>query len=257
MGSFHGRTLATLHATGQLAKHAGFEPLPDGFRHVEWNNLDALEAALRPDVAAVLLEPIQGEGGVYPAGPQYMKGVEALCRKHAILFMVDEIQTGLGRTGDWFAFQGYGVSPDVVTTAKALGNGFPIGAAWARDDVADTFQPGDHGSTFGGQPLAAATALRVLEVLVEIGAPERAVELGSRLRDALNGLDFVSEVRGKGLLLAAELHEPIAKTFAADALSAGLVLNAVTPSALRFAPPLIVTEEEVDEAIAILEGVAP
>lgn len=254
-GSFHGRTLATLHATGQPAKHVGFQPLPEGFRHVEWNDLESFADALTADVAAVLLEPIQGEGGVHPASKDYMVRVEALCRQHDILFMVDEIQTGFGRTGDWFAFQAYGVSPDVVTMAKALGNGFPISATWARDDVAATFQPGDHGSTFGGQPLAAATALSVVEVLKEMDAPTRAAAAGDRLRIGLESLDFVSQVRGRGLLLAAELTSPAAKTIAARALTAGLVVNPVTPSALRLAPPLIVTDDEIDEAITILRGV--
>jgi acetylornithine/N-succinyldiaminopimelate aminotransferase len=256
-GSFHGRTLATLHATGQFAKHVGFEPLPEGFRHVEWNNLDALTESITPDVAAVLLEPIQGEGGVQPADIEYLQGVEALCRERNILFMVDEIQTGLGRTGEWFAFQGYGVTPDVVTIAKALGNGFPIGATWARDAVASAFVPGDHGSTFGGQPLAAATALRVLEIMIEMDAPERARQAGLRLRRGLESIEYVSEVRGAGLLLAAELTTPVAKVVAERALTAGLIVNAVTPSALRLAPPLIITDEEIDEAISILKGVAP
>lgn len=254
-GSFHGRTLATLHATGQPAKHTAFQPLPEGFKHVEWNNLEALADAITPDVAAVLLEPIQGEGGVQPATTEYLKGVEDLCRQQNVLFMVDEIQTGLGRTGDWFAFQGYGVSPDVVTIAKALGNGFPIGATWAREGVASAFVPGDHGSTFGGQPLAAATALRVIEIMLEIDAPERARQAGARLRRGLESLDGVIEVRGKGLLLAAELATPVANTVASRALTAGLVVNAVTPTALRLAPPLIVANEEVDEAISILRGV--
>ncbi len=153
-GSFHGRTLATLHATGQPAKHEAFQPLPEGFRHVAWDDLEALEASLDPSVAAVLLEPVQGEGGVNPATAEYFRGVRELCDERGILFMVDEVQCGLGRTGEWFGFQHFGVRPDVVTMAKALGNGMPIGACWARADVAAAFEPGDHATTFGGQPLA-------------------------------------------------------------------------------------------------------
>jgi predicted acetylornithine/succinylornithine family transaminase len=253
--SFHGRTLATLHATGQPAKHVPFEPLPEGFRHVRWNDLEAMEQALTSDVAAVLLEPIQGEGGVRPASDSYLKGVEQLCREKNILLMLDEIQTGLARTGNWFAFQGYGVSPDVVTMAKALGNGFPIGATWAREEVASAFGPGDHGSTFGGQPLAAATAVRVIEVMIEINATALARTAGERLRAGLHSIDGVGEIRGTGLLLAAELKDMDARKVASLALISGLVVNAVTPTALRFAPPLIVSSEEIDEAITILRGV--
>lgn len=254
-GSFHGRTLATLHATGQPGKHGPFQPLPEGFRHVEWNDLRALEQALAPDVAAVLLEPIQGEGGVRPADPDYLNGVERLCRENDILFMVDEIQTGMARTGDWFAFQGYGIAPDVVTMAKALGNGFPIGATWAREEVAAAFGPGDHGSTFGGQPLATATAARVIEVMKEIDAPTLATKAGERLVAGLRHIDGIADVRGRGLLLAAELERGNAKDFADAALASGLVVNAVTSTALRLSPPLTVSNEEVDEALAILRGV--
>ncbi|MGH9185789.1 MAG: aminotransferase class III-fold pyridoxal phosphate-dependent enzyme, partial [Acidimicrobiales bacterium] len=164
-GSFHGRTLATLHATGQPAKHEPFQPLPEGFCHVAWADLDALAAALDGSVAAVLLEPVQGEGGVNPASRAYFQGVRRLCDDRGALFMVDEVQTGLGRTGRWFGHQHFGVVPDVVTMAKALGNGVPIGACWARRDVAAVFEPGDHATTFGGQPLATAAALAVLDVI--------------------------------------------------------------------------------------------
>ncbi|MGH9224638.1 MAG: aminotransferase class III-fold pyridoxal phosphate-dependent enzyme, partial [Acidimicrobiales bacterium] len=153
--SFHGRTLATLHATGQFHRHAPFQPLPEGFRHVPYGSLDALAAAVRaPDVAAVLLETIQGEGGVWPAPPGYIEGARVLCDEADVLLMIDEVQTGLGRTGKWFGFEHHGVRPDVVTLAKALGNGVPIGACWARAEVADAFAPGDHATTLGGQPLA-------------------------------------------------------------------------------------------------------
>ena len=171
-GSFHGRTLATLHATGQPAKHEAFQPLPEGFRHVAWNDLDALEAAIDPTVAAVLLEPVQGEGGVNPADRRVLRAACArLCDERGLLFMVDEVQTGLGRTGRWFGFEHFGVRPDVVTMAKALGNGVPIGACWARRDVAAAFEPGDHATTFGGQPLATAAARAVLAVMEREDVP--------------------------------------------------------------------------------------
>jgi acetylornithine/N-succinyldiaminopimelate aminotransferase len=256
-GSFHGRTLATLHATGQPAKHAPFMPLPEGFRHVPWHDLEALaEAVAAPDVAAVLLEPVQGEGGVRPATAAYFAGVRALCDEYGILFMVDEVQTGLGRTGRWFGFQHFGVSPDVVTVAKALGNGVPIGACWARADVAGAFKPGDHATTFGGQPLATAAAEAVLTELVAMDAPARAEAAGRRLADGLVGLPGVDDVRGLGLLLAAELAAGIdAGPLARRALEAGLVVNAVSPTAIRLAPPLIVTDDEIDEALLILKEV--
>ena len=176
-GSFHGRTLATLHATGQPAKHEAFQPLPEGFRHVTWSDLDELESSLDDSVAAVLLEPVQGEGGVNPATAEYFSGVRQFCDEHGVLFMVDEVQTGLGRCGRWFAHQHFGVVPDVVTIAKSLGNGVPIGACWARADVAGVFEPGDHATTYGGQPLATAAARAVLAVMEAERVPERAADV--------------------------------------------------------------------------------
>ncbi|MDQ1416864.1 MAG: acetylornithine/N-succinyldiaminopimelate aminotransferase [Acidimicrobiaceae bacterium] len=254
-GSFHGRTLATLHATGQPAKHEAFQPMPEGFRHVAWDDLDALEAAIDPSVAAVLLEPLQGEGGVNPATPEYFQGVRAICDDRGLLFMVDEVQTGLGRTGDWFGFQGLGVRPDVVTMAKALGNGMPIGACWATAEVADAFKPGDHATTYGGQPLATAAARATLAVMEAEDVPARARVAGERLQRALAGLPGVQSVRGVGLLLAMELDGKRAKRVAALALDAGLVVNPVTESALRLAPSLLVTPDELNEGVAILASV--
>lgn len=249
--SFHGRTLATLHATGQPEKHVAFQPLPEGFRHFSWNDLGSLEEQLDDEVAAVLVEPLQGEGGVRAAEPAFMTGLEHLCRENDILLMVDEIQTGLGRTGEWFGFRHFGISPDVVTLAKALGNGMPIGATWATSEVAAAFEPGDHGSTFGGQPLATSAALRVLTVMTAMDAPARARAAGFRLRAGLEKLGRVAEVRGMGLLLAAELKSLAAPEVAARCLEAGLVINAVTPTAIRFAPPLTVSDGEIDEAIGL------
>lgn len=253
-GSFHGRTLTTLAATGQPQKHEPFQPLPSGFRHVPFADVDALAAALDERVCAVLLEPVQGEGGVEPSPPGYLEAVRKLCDEREALLMLDEVQTGLGRTGRWFGHQhAHDVRPDVVTMAKALGNGVPIGACWARAEVATAFRPGDHATTFGGQPLAARAALAVLDVMEAQDAPARAARAGDRLKDALQALPAVSGVRGVGLLIAAELapgHD--ASDVAARCLAAGLVVNAVTPSALRLAPSLLVTDAEIDEAVSIL-----
>jgi acetylornithine/N-succinyldiaminopimelate aminotransferase len=254
-GSFHGRTLATLHATGQPQKHEAFQPMPEGFRHVAWNDLDALEGAIDPTCAAVLLEPVQGEGGVQPATAAYFAGVRRLCDERGLLFMVDEVQTGLGRTGRWFGFEHFGVRPDVVTMAKALGNGMPIGACWARADVADAFQPGDHATTYGGQPLATSAARATLAVMEAEDVPARARRAGTRLVDALRGLPGVAGVRGLGLLIAVELDGLDAKVVADAALDAGLVVNAVTPTALRLAPSLLVSDDDIDEGVAILAKV--
>jgi predicted acetylornithine/succinylornithine family transaminase len=257
-GSFHGRTLATLHATGQPAKHEPFQPLPEGFRHVEWNDVAALEAALDPTVAAVLLEPVQGEGGVNPASAEYFAGVRRLCDERGVLFMVDEVQTGLGRTGRWFGFQHLGVQPDVITMAKALGNGVPIGACWARGDVASVFEPGDHATTFGGQPLATAAARAVLATMEAEDVPARATRAGARLTERLSTLPGVAGVRGQGLLLGVELDGRDAREVNAALLDAGLVANAVTPTALRLAPSLLISDDEIDEAVgrigAVLAG---
>jgi acetylornithine/N-succinyldiaminopimelate aminotransferase len=254
-GSFHGRTLATLHATGQPAKHEPFQPLPEGFRHVAWDDLDALAAALDPSVAAVLLEPVQGEGGVNPASRGYFQGVRRLCDERDVLLVVDEVQTGLGRTGRWFGFQHLGVRPDVVTMAKALGNGVPIGACWARADVASVFEPGDHATTFGGQPLATAAARAVLAVMQAEDVPERAARAGARFRERLEGLPSVAGVRGLGLLLAVELSGRDARGVTQALLDAGVVANAVTPTALRLAPSLLISDDEIDEATTIIEKV--
>lgn len=252
--SFHGRTLTTLHATGQPQKWEAFQPLPDGFRHVPWADLGELESALDATVAAVLLEPVQGEGGVNPATVDYFQGVEALCAERGILFMVDEVQTGLGRTGEWFGFQHFGVQPDVVTMAKALGNGVPIGACVAKAEVAAAFEPGDHATTYGGQPLATAAARAVLAEMQRIDAPRLATSAGAQLRAGLEPLDAVGAIRGLGLLLGVELIDRDAKAVASRLLADGLVVNAVTPTALRLAPPLNMTDAEIDEAVAMISA---
>jgi predicted acetylornithine/succinylornithine family transaminase len=255
-GSFHGRTLATLTATGQPQKHEPFQPLPEGFRYVAWDDVDDLSRAVDPTVvAAVLLEPVQGEGGVNPATPEYFRAVRELCDERGVLMIVDEVQTGLARTGRWFGFQHFEVRPDVVTMAKALGNGVPIGACWARDDVAGAFVPGDHATTFGGQPLATAAARAVLQVMEDEDVPARAEAAGARLRKGLEALDGVRAVRGLGLLLAAELTAGDAKAVAGRALDAGLVVNPVSEDAVRLAPSLLVSDEEIDDALSVLAEV--
>ncbi len=252
-GSFHGRTLATLAATGQPAKHEPFQPMPDGFRHAPYNDLDALASTIDPTVAAILLEPVQGEGGVIPADPGYLAAVRQLCDERGLILIVDEIQTGLGRTGAWFGFEHAGIVPDVVTMAKGLGNGFPVGATWARREIAAVFQPGDHGSTYSGTALAGAVVSAVLGEMRRLDAPGLARRAGQRLAAALDGVHGVRTVRGAGLLLAAELDEGIdAKAVAAGLLRRGLVVNAVTPTAIRLAPPMTVSDAEVDEAVGLI-----
>jgi len=250
--SFHGRTLATLHATGQPAKHVPFSPMPEGFEHVAYDDLDALDEACDPRrVAAVIVEPIQGEGGVIAPSSDYLRGLRRLCSDRGVLLIADEIQTGLARTGSWFAFQQAVIEPDVVTMAKALGNGVPIGACWARAEVAAAFAPGDHATTFGGQPLATAAARATLEVMEKVDAPGLARRAGERLRAGLVRIEGVSSVRGAGLLLAASLASPCAAEVAAAALRRGLVVNAPRDDAIRFAPPLLVSDQEIDEALAV------
>jgi predicted acetylornithine/succinylornithine family transaminase len=265
LGSFHGRTLATLAATGQPAKHEPFAPMPEGFRHVAWGDLDALGGAVDATVAAVMIEPIQGEGGIHPAPPGYLRGIRELCDDVGALLIVDEIQTGFARTGRWFGFEHDGVAPDVVTLAKAMGNGVPVGACWARTDVAAVFQPGDHGSTYSGTALATAAVSAVVDEMRRIDAPATAAARGERLAGLLSELPQVVGVRGRGLLLGAELAEGIdAPTVYRSLLAAGLICNAVTPTTLRFAPPITVSEAELVEAAGIVgdvlaevAGVAP
>ena len=256
LGSFHGRTLATLAATGQPTKHEPFAPMPEGFKHVAWGDLDALRASVDGTVAAVLIEPLQGEGGVIPAPPGYLAGIREICDEVGALMMVDEIQTGFGRTGTWFGFQQHDVVPDVVTLAKAIGNGMPIGACWAKREVSAVFQPGDHGSTYSGTALATAAVSAVVDEMRRIDAPGLARKQGGRLTSLLEDIPQVASVRGAGLLLGAQLVEGIdAPTVYKALLSRGLICNAVNASTLRFAPPLTVSDAELDEAAGIVAGV--
>ncbi len=252
LGSFHGRTLAALAATGQPTKHEPFQPMPEGFRHVAWGDVDAAAAAVDGSVAAVLVEPVQGEGGVNPAPAGYLAELRRICDETGALLMLDEIQTGFGRTGRWFGFEHDGVRPDVVTLAKAMGNGMPVGACWARRDVAAVFEPGDHGSTYSGTAIATAAVNAVIDEMRRIDAPALAAAKGARLAEALGALPAVTSVRGRGLLLAAELDGRDARDVYRDLLAHGLVVNAVTPTALRFAPPLTVSDAEIDEAVALV-----
>ncbi len=253
--SFHGRTLATLHATGQPEKWDSFQPLPEGFKHVVWADLDELANTIDDTVAAILIEPVQGEGGVNPATAEYFQGIRALCDERNILMMVDEVQTGLARTGRWFGFQHFDVQPDVITMAKALGNGMPIGACWAKADVAASFKPGDHATTYGGQPLATAAARAVLDEMIALDAPKLATAASEAIVAAFSALPQVSGTRGLGCLLAIEIDGFDARKVAADCLEAGLVLNGVTATALRIAPPLTITEAQITDAAAIVKSV--
>ena len=255
-GSFHGRTLAALAATGQPGKHEPFAPMPEGFRHVAFGDLEALSIAADPrHVGAVLLEVIEGEGGVIPMPPGFLTAVRRLCDERGILLMLDEVQSGLGRTGRWFACHHENVTPDVLTIAKSLANGVPAGACWARAEVAAAFQPGDHGSTFGGQPLAMAAARATLDTLVAIDAPECARSLSEQLSRAVGELPGVEYVRGMGALLGAVLHEGLdAAAIVRDCLEHGLVLNTTVPGVIRILPPYIASDEDCEEAVAILDA---
>ena len=256
LGSFHGRTLAALAATGQPAKHEPFQPMPEGFRHVVFGDFAALDAAVDGSVAAVLLESVQGEGGVIPASVEYLQAVSALCAERGVLLMMDEVQTGFARTGQWFGFEHAGIKPDVVTLAKAMGNGMPIGAVWARKEVASVFQPGDHGSTFSGTAIATAAARATMKVMIEMDAPSVAKAKGKLLSDALTKLPQVVMVRGRGLLLGVELQPGIdAKIAQSMLLERGLVTNAVTATALRLAPPITVLDSEIATAVQLITSV--
>lgn len=256
IGSFHGRTLATLAATGQPSKHEPFQPMPEGFRHVAWGDLEAMTAAVDASVAAVLIESIQGEGGVQPAPAGYLEGIRALCDATGALMIVDEVQTGFARTGRWFGFEHAGVSPDVVTMAKGMGNGMPVGACWAPTSIARSFSPGDHGSTFSGTALATSAVLAVIAEMTRLDAPALAVSGGERIRQALADRPGIDGVRGSGLLLGVELASGVAAAeVAAGCLESGLIVNAVNASTIRLAPPLTVSAAEIDEAAEILSGV--
>ena len=258
MNSFHGRTLAMVAATGQRKHQEPYAPLPEGFINVEYDNIDAIKAAAGKNTCAVMLEAIQGEGGVNVPKDDYLKQVHSWCQERGILLILDEIQTGMGRTGTLFAYEQYGIEPDIMTLAKGLGGGVPIGAFLAKERAC-VFEPGEHGSTFGGNPLACAAGYATLKFVLEHNIAENCHRVGEYLMARLEGLkgkfDFILGVRGRGLLLAVEFSSDIAGGVVNACLQQGLLLNAVKPNALRFIPPLIIGEREVDEAIAILERV--
>ena len=258
MNSFHGRTLAMVAATGQRKHQEPYAPLPEGFINVEYDNIDAIKAAAGKNTCAVMLEAIQGEGGVNVPKDGYLKQVHAWCQERGILLILDEIQTGMGRTGTLFAYEQYGIEPDIMTLAKGLGGGVPIGAFLAKEKAC-VFEPGEHGSTFGGNPLACAAGYATLKFVLEHNIAENCHRVGEYLMARLEGLkgkfDSILGVRGRGLLLAVEFSGDIAGGVVNACLQQGLLLNAVKPNALRFIPPLIIGEREVDEAIAILEDV--
>lgn len=254
-GSFHGRTLATLSATGNPKVHAGFEPLVQGFLHVPFDDAGAVASAAENDenVVAVLVEPIQGEGGVVVPEVGYLRELRAICDARGILLMVDEVQTGMGRTGQWFGFQHEGIGPDVITVAKALGNGVPMGACVAAGRAASVLEPGTHGSTFGGNPLAASAALAVMDVIERDSLVARAGELGNRIikafRKALEGKDGITSIRGRGLMIGLELDRPCGD-LVNHALENGLLINVAADRVLRLLPPLVLSDDEVDELIS-------
>ncbi len=246
VGSFHGRTLATVTAGGQPKYSDPFKPLPDGFVHVPYNDLEAIKAATGAQTVAVMLEPVMGEIGIVPSKPGYLAGVRKWCDEKGLLLILDEVQTGLGRTGRWFAHQHHGITPDVMTLAKGLGGGVPIGACLAAPN-ADVFEPGDHGSTFGGNPLACVAALTVLTVIERDGLVGHAAEMGEMLHAAIHSLG-AKEARGLGLMQAIEFAEPRAKAIQQACLDARLVVNAVDDNTIRFVPPLIITPDQIDRA---------
>ena len=259
-GSFHGRTLATLTATGNRKVQAGFEPLVQGFVRVPYNDLDAVRqvAAGNQDVVAVLVEPIQGEGGIKIPSDDYLRGLRTLCDENEWLLMFDEIQTGMCRTGRWFAFQYMDARPDVMTLAKGLGNGMPIGACLAAGRASAVFQAGSHGSTFGGGPLACAAALAVIETLKREDLARRAARLGERMlkgfKQSLAGVAAVKDIRGRGLMLAIELDRPC-RELLTRAIDAGVLINVTADSVVRLLPPLILTDAEADEIVARVSNV--
>jgi len=253
--SFHGRTLATLSASGNEKIQRGYEPLVQGFLRIPFNRIDALEelARTRPEIVAVLVEPVQGEGGVRPAMPGYLEQVRSLCDRHDWLMMLDEIQTGLGRTGAWFAYQHTSVRPDVVTLAKALANGLPIGACLASGAAAGLFAPGGHGSTFGGNPLACRAALEVLHIIERDGLVARSATLGDRLRrglgEQLRGIEGVREVRGLGLMIGIEMDQPCNHLMEVALTDERMLINVTRDYTIRLLPAMIMTKSEIDDII--------
>ncbi len=256
MGSFHGRTLAMVAASGQSKFQQPYLPLPVGFINVEYNDIEAIKVATTKETCSVMLEPVQGEGGVNLPDDNYLAAVRAWCDQTGILLILDEIQTGMGRMGTLFAYEQYGIEPDIMTLAKGLASGVPIGAILAKDR-ASVFTPGEHGSTFGGNPLACAAGYATLKFIIDNDIAGNAKKVGEYLVTKLEGLrqkfQFVTDVRGHGLLVAMEFSSDIAQSVVMDCLDRGLLVNRLKPNALRFIPPLIISKDEVDEALGILD----
>ncbi|MGI6706206.1 MAG: aspartate aminotransferase family protein [Clostridia bacterium] len=258
--SFHGRTLATLAATGQEKYQKPYAPLPRGFVNVAYNDLHAIEEALNDRTCAIMIETIQGEGGVMEASPEYLTGLRKICDREGILLILDEVQTGMGRTGKLFSYEHFDIEPDIFTLAKALGNGVPIGAILAKEKVASAFMPGDHGSTFGGNPLACAAGIAVTETLLHSSIIEEVERKGCYFKEKLMELkdkySFVADVRGRGLMLGMELDPSIpGKEIVQKALDMGFLINCAGHNTLRFVPPLIITVEEIDSLIQGLDSI--
>ena len=256
--SFHGRTLAAVTATAQKKYHEGFEPLPEGFRYVPFDDMAALAAAVTENTCGVLVEPIQGEGGIRIPSPGYLRELRNFCDDRGILLLFDEVQAGMGRTGHLFAYEEWGVEPDIMTLAKALGNGYPLGALLAREHIASVFVPGTHASTFGGNPLGMAAGIAVMETLLEKGTLEHCRAMGNYLRSGLETLkkdhETIREVRGKGLMVGMELSGP-GDDAVLRAMQKGLLINCTGGNVLRFVPPFVITEADVDRAVEILDEV--
>lgn len=256
LNSFHGRTLATVTATGQAKYHKGFEPLVPGFRYGVFNDLESFAALVTPETCAIMVEPVQGEGGVYPATREFLEGLRELCDRHNLLLIFDEVQCGMGRTGKLLAFEHYGVVPDIFTLAKALGGGLPIGVMAARGEAADALVPGEHASTFGGNPVVCAAAEAVMDVMLEEGFLGRVEELAAYFMARLNELKeaqpLVKEVRGLGLMVGMEIDGD-GNAVAAYCQGRGLLVNCIGGKVIRFLPPLIVEEEQIDVAVKVVE----
>ena len=257
-GSFHGRTLAMVSASGQSKFQKPYIPLPSGFINVDFNSIEAIEKAINDKTCAVMLEPIQGEGGVNLPADGYLKAVRELCSRNNILLILDEIQTGIGRTGSLFTFQQYGIEPDIMTLAKGLASGMPIGAILAKEG-ASVFAAGDHGSTFGGSPVACAAGYATMKFIIDNGISQNARLMGQYLNNGLGELKqkygFITEVRGLGLLQAIEFKSDIAQSLTMACLENGLLVNKLKDNALRFMPPLIIDKNDIDKALAILDKV--
>ena len=261
--SFHGRTLATLTATGQPKYQKGYEPLPGGFDYVHYNDIEELKAKISDKTCAVMLETIQGEGGVYPPKDDYLKQVRELCDKNGALLILDEIQAGIGRSGKFFAYENYGIKPDIVTLAKGLAGGVPIGAFIVTEEVAQAFHAGDHGTTFGGNPLACAAANVILDTVPKEEFLNNVISIGDYFKGALIGLktkypELIAEVRGEGLILGAELKEGLSKSgteIVNECMERGAIINCTVGKVLRFVPPLIIKKADVDAVIDILDAV--